>query len=284
MPASTLIPKYFCRRAICARISKTQPNPQRILVFFPGGPCISGRYLDQFATALGKRTNSQVLVVDLPNHDRSRKKKIAGYSVVRKDLLRFLKEVAATYKLPMTLVGHSLGGLIAMDLLCFFRGNVEGLLLLNVPTKDEASPLFRKQADEIKSAFQGKGTSASFHGIWSKLIPLYFYRGPSLRHFRILAKETFLKGNERFSHGLPSYSKLARLFRLRPKSKIQKPLAVFCLEGANDLRVPEINSKTIRRLLPQARLKVLVKTGHFPMRESVQKTMDWAVKAVGSIT
>lgn len=256
--------------------AKPLPN-ERLVVFIPGGPGISGKYMDDYAHAVGLKLGTNVAVLDLPNHDGSR---VAGktenfrYSQVRQLLAATIKELVGNGQGgEVTLVGHSLGALIAMDLALQPGVRLSKLLLSSVPTTFDNSPSFVDGMKKAGVAEQSSWASeAEFSAWWQKLIPLYFKRPPTDSEFAALNSKTFWIGNEHYSDDLPAFDVLAG--KLRSSAGIP----IFYLEGECDQLLPLANYKKVQTELPNARTASIGGVGHFPMFEALETTVHETVK------
>lgn len=265
--------------AINVRYAKEPNGNGQLVLVIPGGPGISGKYLDAFTLELSRRLEqSDVAILDLPHHDASR---VAGrtenltYPEVRELMVKAVAELAAQNK-SIVLVGHSLGALIAMDLVAHSPIKFEKVVLADIPTTFDVSKEFsdglRKAgvADEVAWP-----TEQSFSVWWGKIIPLYFKRQPTAEEVALLNSETYWLGNERFTDNAPAFALLAKSFET--KGVIER---TYYLEGERDLLPPDGNFQTVKAALPGVKAELIADTGHFPMLEAPELTVEKVVNFI----
>ena len=87
---------------------------------------------------IGKRLadSFHVLALDLPNHGESSPSKDLSYPTIVKDVLETLKSLGLQ---KIHLLGHSMGGKVAMHLACHYPNQIESLYIIDVAPKDYPS-------------------------------------------------------------------------------------------------------------------------------------------------
>ena len=253
---------------IAFRSLKPLEKKQLVILGIPGGPGISGAYLDASTTRLAQHLGANAIVIDLPNHGASTKysdHKRRSYLDAREALAAFITELVSQ-DLRLIFYGHSLGGLIAMDLATLQTPSIQALVLVSVPTSDEINA-------KMTEGLRARGADcltwpdeAAFGLWWRRVIDLYLFNTNAEGEDLLTGTPTVWKSNEWFRIGLPSFATLAgRLLEARAD------LRLIYVEGADDIIVPPKNADVVIDHLPSAAAVVFSECGHFPMLEqSVQ--------------
>lgn len=257
-----LIEQTFCDGVVSTRLARALNSEESLVVCVPGGPGITGRYMDDMAAAIASDCGLNVLVLDLPNHDSS--KRFRGptlpmeYIEAQEILLKFFDEIRGKYS-TMMLLGHSLGGVIALDLLA--NGVcANGVVLISVPytfsTKDE----FRSLLERLNGGSKDWHNEEEFVKWWSRILPGYFYSQPSADAARILTSKTFHMPNKQFLKGLPTAEESLR------SVSISEGKCLY-VEGEKEWILPPRNLEDMCGALKQRDLKKVKGAGHFIMLE-----------------
>lgn len=161
------------------------------------------------------------------------------------------------------LIGHSMGGYVALALAASHPERVAGLVLFNStafadPNTDEQ----RAKRDAAQTQLQTEGSAAFIE----KAVTSMFSK-PDQQKKADLVRATV----ERYKT-LPTEALLAGLqaIRARPDRSellIDAPYPVLILEGRHDMAVPIERSQELNDKLPNAQLVILENSGHLGMLE-----------------
>ena len=188
--------------------------------------------------------NHSPLAFDFPGHGRSggieSLKSIAAYSDC---LCAFVQQLKLR---PVVLIGHSMGGAIAMDCALRYPEMVAALTLVATAAKFALPPdridiwkqvmMGRAQQPFTKDAFSPKTPMNLVQEGWMEQIKT----DPRVRYFDFVACSQF--------------DIAARL------GEIRKPTLVVC--GQDDVVTPVALSEQLRNSIPEARLEVIPEAGH----------------------
>ncbi|MFP4132077.1 MAG: pimeloyl-ACP methyl ester esterase BioH [Thiohalospira sp.] len=207
-------------------------------------------------TAEALAADRRVTTVDLPGHGASR-------GPVPTTLRGAAAEVAASLPERMTLVGWSLGGLVALRLALDLPERVAALKLV------AATPRFVTGADWPHAT-----PPATLHDFASDLAE--DYRGTLLRFLALqargsaTAREDVRRLRERvFEHGEPDHEALARGLEWLAGSDLRPELAdlavpVHFIGGERDNLVPAAALEEAAGIAPRGRVTILPGAGHAP--------------------
>ncbi|GAF13891.1 hydrolase [Bacillus sp. JCM 19046] len=214
------------------------------------------------------RKDYDVLLCDLPGFGRSSKHEARAYSfqaystivVALLDSLRIQQAV---------LVGHSMGGQVALYTALYHRERVEALILL-------ASSGYLKQ---VKSLYR----LASYLPFASHYLSLYINKPPIelLLQEAVYRKKTLTKAmihaykqpllDTNFAKGLLQLTR-QREGDLSPEQLQQITQQTLVITGENDPLIPVETSKRLVRDLPNSRFESLKKCGHLLAEEQTKQT------------
>ncbi len=209
-----------------------------------------------------------MLLCDLPGFGRSSKHEARAYSfqaystivVALLDSLRIQQAV---------LVGHSMGGQVALYTALYHRERVEALILL-------ASSGYLKQ---VKSLYR----LASYLPFASHYLSLYIHKPPIelLLQEAVYRKKTLTKAmihaykqpllDTNFAKGLLQLTR-QREGDLSPEQLQQITQQTLVITGENDPLIPVETSKRLVRDLPNSRFESLKKCGHLLAEEQPKQT------------
>jgi pimeloyl-ACP methyl ester carboxylesterase len=261
-----LIDQKFLGGLINVRLSEPLTRGSKVLLGIPGGPGISGRYMDDITQTIAKRIGAVALVVDLPNHDGSGRLRRDGdlsYPEARSMLVDLLRELHQ-YGVEIVLFGHSMGAAIALDLLKTMAVPIKKTILISMPITWDGSEDFANFARSVAAEEESWPTEEEFKTWWKKVLPCYFYRKPTAHETELLAGRTFWISNESFAEDLPSATESAAF--LKDKDLLKD---ILYMEGERELVLPKDNFARVKIALPGAEAHRLERTGHFPMLEDV---------------
>jgi len=267
--------RKFVNGTINARTSDDFQAGSKVLLGIPGGPGIPGHYMDQITADLAKRIGAIPIVVDLPNHGSSKRLNLARpmtYPEAKIMLLDFLQEIYASGA-TLFLFGHSLGALVALDLLRSQAVPIAKTILVGMPIEFERNPAFIKfLSDSSAPAFSDEPGFARW---WRTALPAYFYRDPTQEEIELLTHNTSWFANEQFTAGLPSAGATASAL----KPELLKD--IIYIEGEKEIIIPQDNFRRITNAFPNVPKSTIPKTGHFPMLENSQDLLNEVTRHFG---
>jgi pimeloyl-ACP methyl ester carboxylesterase len=243
-----------------------------LIVCIPGGPGISKKYMIPFAKLIAAKTKQQVILVDLPNHDKSTKFPInIRYIDVIRILRKFIESLSNN---KITLLGHSFGAQIAIDLANKNSLNVHKMILINHPGNKGINLHTKKLIG--KNYSKKITTEKQFSAYWRSILPYYFYL-PKNAHFKLLKSKT-------------SWIKNSKL------QKVQKPWSYYYKNNnnfnylhknfiltSNDL-FSWGDEKNLFKKLGYTNVYMLKNAGHFPMIEKPTDLLKIVRKVLAKAT
>ena len=188
--------KFYCNQEMACRFLRTPLQNELLILTIPGGPRLSGLYLDPFLMALAEKSNIHVNVgiVDLPNH---------GDSVITESSLplsyqrcvemidHVLSEVRKECG-KVVLFGQSFGARVAFDLLATSDVKIDGAVLTGFPAEFENSlGLIKKVATLDLMSTTSENQDEVFLSNWAKILTLYTYAPLPKNAFNALASTVF---------------------------------------------------------------------------------------------
>lgn len=251
------------------RFFDDQPT-KNLLLAIPGGPVLSGTYLDSFVDDFCKKEpllNLAGAVLDLPNH---------GNSQITPELLPLsyqncvdfieecLNEVLLTQKRKTILIGHSLGARLLLDILfksSYISEQISAAILMSCPNKFESSTRFKNETAQFTSPPR---SLEDFIEYWNTILPLYFSNPAPDKIRRMLTSNLSWEGNSAISAEAPP---------VPIKSNHTLPPMMF-IEGSRDIRLPDNNFETLQKLFPNSFFSKTPNCSHFPMFENAGFTQN----------
>jgi pimeloyl-ACP methyl ester carboxylesterase len=208
-----------------------------------------------------------VLTFDLPGFGRSEKQN-ALYSPA--NYAAFVKWIAdERVPGPFTLVGHSMGGVIALQFAAVYPKNLQNLVLIDVPGILYRSAAFRSAGQLIANAWAGDWQERIMgitDSIWGTILSAMESRVLAPDADILLAsadlRKRMLKGRPDLIAGMA----LAQEDFSRRLEFIKQPVTLFW--GTEDQIAPIRTAKVLVALLPNAELIALEGYGHSPMIEN----------------
>ncbi|MBE0596294.1 MAG: alpha/beta hydrolase, partial [Desulfuromonadales bacterium] len=205
-----------------------------------------------------------VLAVDLPGFGRSEKRNALYSPAAYAAYLRWVADRFAPG--PLILVGHSLGGAIALRYAADYPAQLQRLVLVdvagilhrNVITREVLDPELRQLWPQLPA--DPLGRLDEWVGALITRLP-----GLPLDLDQLLASELL---RERFLGGDPTRIAAVALIQedfSRPLRQISAPTVI--LWGGEDRITPLRTGVLLEAVLPQARLQVIPTAGHLPMAD-----------------
>jgi len=196
------------------------------------------------------------LSLDYPGHGRSSGteslKSITAYSDF---IYAFWKKLGAR---PAVLIGHSMGGAIAMDVALRHSEMVDGLILTCTAAK---FTIPEERLNVWKQVMQGRAGQPFTKDSCSPATPMNIVQegwmeqiktDPRVRYFDLVACKEF--------------DGTAKLGQIRQ--------ATLVLAGQDDMTTPVAQSEQLRESIPGAKLTVIPQAGHWLPIEKPQETCD----------
>lgn len=212
--------------------------------------------LDNFRS-ISKRLseNHTVYSVDLRNHGRSPHSDVMSYAVMAEDMLEFLgaRDLSET-----AVLGHSMGGKVAMQLATSYPDYVGKLLVIDIAPKDypPAQASLLEAMNRLDLARYG-----SFGEIDGALAP--DVRDPATR--RLVLKNVGHRQGDGFYWKIDvdamtkNYGALAK--NITPEYRFEKP-ACF-IRGGRSKYIQDEDSAGIREIFPRAEIVQIPNAGHW---------------------
>lgn len=234
-------------------LQKGGGKPSLLLLHGAGG---THRHWGEQLQALRGAT---VLALDLPGHGRStgRGRQTIG------EYANLVAEFMAPFESPI-IVGHSMGGAIALELALRYRDRLGGLVLVGTGARLRVMPTF---LEGLREEFE-----STVDLIWR-----YAY-GPSASEemIRLGQEEMLAIGPEVLRGDLLACDRFDVMDRL---DEIRLPTLVIC--GEEDRMTPLKYSRFLVDHIPGARLVTIPEAGHMVMLEKPQETTE-AIAAFSS--
>ncbi|MBL8020473.1 MAG: alpha/beta fold hydrolase [Leptospirales bacterium] len=212
----------------------------------------SGRNWASIARALGEAFVTYSL--DQRNHGESPALPTHSLNDLTQDLAQWIDEHSLT---RTSILGHSMGGLVAMDFALQFPQRMDSLIVVDVAPRAYAHR-HQKEIEAMRADISGCKTRADVDAVMAQFLPdavIRQFLQMNLIHteagFRwkipveTLAKATFLEG---FTHNVGR--------------KYDRP-ALFIVGGLSDYVKPEDHA-AIYSFFPKAKVVTLADAGHWP--------------------
>ena len=243
------------RRISC--LTAGDPSSATTLLLIHGSGVSAGYWVNQL---LGLRDAFRVMAIDLPGHGKSDPIPNASVETYADTVGKFLTNVIAR---PVIVVGHSLGGAVAMALAAKRRDVVRGLVLLASCAK---LPKVESPGERLLAFLPGPLRRILFFSMAQKLL---FAPGVpmgavsiGMQELRSCPPETILTDVQ-----------AARAMDLSEQATaIDAPTLVLC--GSRDRLTPPELSEQLRALIPRARLGILEGAGHMLLLEVPERVNE----------
>jgi pimeloyl-ACP methyl ester carboxylesterase len=264
----------YCHNQIACRFLYSPSKNQPLIMTIPGGPCLSGKYLDSFLIKLASQLQVNVGIFDLPNH---------GDSVISSDNLplsyqnclelldQALIEISVEYD-KVILFGQSFGARLAFDLAATTTDvKIAGLFLTGFPYMFKMSEKLLNDIGmlDLEKDQDDVNTGKVLTNNWAKILKLYTYAPLQVEEFNALVSNLKFVGNESILSGSPSIEKYATLF-----ADNSFDIAVAIVQGDVDGVVPDGNLARLKSIIPSAQFYEIANCGHFPMIENQEATLN----------
>src|SRR5437868_7956893 len=168
--------KFYCNQEIACRFLRNPSKNELLILTLPGGPSLSGLYLDQFLLKLSMHAYVNVGIVDLPNHGDSvmaENNLPLTYQRCVEMLNNTLSEIHNECD-NIILFGQSFGARLAFDLLAISDVKIDGLILTGFPAEFKISDELLKKISSLDLE-SGENQEQVFLRNWTKILPLYTY-------------------------------------------------------------------------------------------------------------
>lgn len=233
--------------------------PRESLLLLPGMMCDERVFAHQCATLETRVAGAARAEVHLPTGADS-------IDALADEALRNAPE-------RFTLVGHSLGGIIAMTVAQRAPGRVKRLALLGTNPFAETPERQSRRLAQLERL----RTDGLADVLEHELLPAYFAHAPErlAEHRPLLWDMANRLGADVFAR--QSRALLHRRDALDGLSALEAPVLLVC--GANDLLCPPDYHETMSRVIPHNSLHVIPEAGHFMTLEAPRQTTrilcDW---------
>lgn len=194
------------------------------------------------------------------------------------------------------LIGHSMGGPVVLHYTLDYPEHVTGLILLDSLAADDdfhnkdmevrwqalkEHPPFRTIVEELSKVDVNKETEAEFNENTRKLMPLFFSTMDAFEK----AYATFKTGFD--STTLSYHADRGQLAARSPFSLVDSLDRIKCqtliVAGTNDFICSPKEAQRLHLGLPNSKLLVIEKAGHFPWIEQPEEFFSWVRKSLPTI-
>ena len=221
----------------------------------------------------------QVIAPDLLGHGQSGKPRgdysLGAHASGLRDLMEMLHVPSAT------IVGHSLGGGVAMQMAYQFPKRCERLVLVaSGGLGPEVTPLLRAATLPGTDLALSVATSERAKGVYRKLLSPFgrfnITAGPSLAH--ILEHVACLQDREArhaFIHTVRAVMDLkGQRIDARNRLYLANLVPMMIVWGDRDRFIPIKHGREAHEMLPNSRLEVFEGAGHFPHRDDPERFVE----------
>jgi len=264
--------KFFHQNEMACRFLRAPSHEEMLVLMIPGGPSLSGKYLDHFLSALAQEMNVNVGIIDLPNHGDSillPDRFPLSYQKTMELIDETIREISKSCG-KLMLFGQSFGARVAFDLLALSNIKMDGAFLTGFPYVFQVSQIMQQRIKTLNLSecrhIDNKEEQQRL--AWSKIVQLYTFSPLAPEIYDALTSDTKFSGNEQILSVVPSITQ--SIDALSKKAGV--PIGI--LQGDFDCVVPDDNLSILKKLLPQAHFFEIKKCGHFPMIENQTETLQ----------
>lgn len=254
------------------------------IIVLHGGPGLDQTYLQPQLLKLAK--NNKLIFYDQRGSGESLETEINESTINIKRFVSDLETVRKHLNLEQfVLMGHSWGGLLAMEYATTYPQNLLGLALVNtVPANYKGSSAFAEQLmksiepinDKIKPLFSfeefAKQNAQELSKIYRDLFAVYFYNANEVE------KLTLQFNTRAAQSGFKVREEMSQTYFLHPSVNLFPKLenlstATLIIHGKQDI-VPYWTAAEINTAVKNSTLVLLEECGHFPYIEQEEKFME----------
>jgi len=247
--------KFFLKKfngSLKYRYFKSEISSRRTVICLPGGPGISNNYMLPFVKAISQHLKVNCILVEFPNHGaRLNFKSYFNY----KDLVNIIHQFVISFPEKTSLLGHSFGAQLALDVIQKKPKNISSLIMLNYPLVDRLKSKIDKKIKHIDIA-----TELDFRNYWTKILPFYFYKYEP-KFSNVLTKKTTWIRNRH----LTTRNNILNKAALVETDSMEKIL----IHTDKDIFAGVTESKKFSKKT-NSKNYLIEKTGHFPMMENLK--------------
>lgn len=248
-------------RSECGALAAIRTGPKPTVLFIHGVGLRAEAWAAQLAALSGK---AECVAVDLPGHGNSplpeRAQTISDYS----------EAVASCLDRPMTLVGHSMGALIALDLALRNPDRVRGVVALNT--------IFQR-TPQAAAAVQARASALDGVSPVDPETTLQRWFGDAASPERT-ACEAWLRSVHPKAYKL-AYTVFANADGPNPDDLAQLPRPAVFATGAEEPNSTPDMSAALARIAPQGQAKVIAGAAHMMPMTHVGAVNDILLRHLG---
>mgnify|MGYP001216300046 CR=1 FL=1 len=195
----------------------------------------------------------QVIALDFRGHGDSEVPK-DGYSL--RQLALDVKLLIGRLNLsPSLVVGHSMGGMVAQQLMIDYPEHVSGLVLLATTSTDFEQKL-------ISNQILLETHKSSFHSAFIKYFGYWFVTNSDPKLMKWISQQMLQTSEDVALNLIKDYSNIDFRSHLGDFN-----IPCLVIGGAEDLSTPPVRSQELAELICGARLEVISEVGHFVQME-----------------
>ncbi len=242
-----------------------EPDPRRETVVVLHGLFGSGRNWMTIARRLA--STHRVLAPDLRNHGASPWDAAMTYPAMAADVAELLVHRANR---PVTLVGHSMGGKVAMALALTRPGLIRRLVVVDVAPVTYESTFAPYARAMLEADLEGVTSRSQVDAQLAEVVP-----EPGVRAF-LLQNLVLEEGGARWRVNLPvleaAMETISGFPEVPPKAQFRKP--VLFIAGERSDYVAQGHYPAVRSLFPRAETTVIRGAGHWVHAEKPDEFLD----------
>lgn len=267
--------EYFITSADQTKLHVREFGSGEPLIFLAGGPGLNATYLDAIWENLF--SDYRCIVLDQRGTGKSILPKVDSVSLTMEAYIHDLETLRNHLKLEqITLIGHSWGGMLAMEYVAKNHKNVKNLILLNPggPT----SSFFSYFSDNIQMRLHTEDTREAMvldslgKSDFRAIFPGYFFD----RDRALAVKDTWDFDSIFGQSGVTgiTISNFVSTQKERVSNLKKYTGIVHIIQGRQD-PIGESTVYEIKELLPQSQITFIEKCGHFPWFENEDQVAEF---------